>query len=236
MPAYNEEDNLSLAVNQAVKVCKQEDLDWEIILVNDGSTDKTAEIARKLAQAQPGIKFIEHKKNKGIGYCFYQGVRHSSKEIITWMPADGENDLKELIKFFSLWEHVDIIIPFTVNKAVRSRSRRLISVVYLWLINLAFGVMFNYTNGTVAYNRRVFDTVKLVSNGFFFQTECLIKSVRLGFIFAEVPVQLNKRHKGKSKALTLKSFFSLLGDFFRLFTAVHILRTAGKVKNISRER
>ena len=178
IPAFNEEDNIFSSVTNLVDIFGTKGLDWQLIIVNDGSTDRTGEIADGLAAGQPNIEVIHHKRNMGIGYCFRRGVEKAREEIITWFPADGENDLNDLIKYLPLLEHVDIVIPFVVNTGVRSWGRRFLSAVYLWIINLSFGTVFNYTNGTVIYRRHVFDVIKPKTNGIFFQTECLITAVR----------------------------------------------------------
>lgn len=229
LPAFNEENNLVPTITKLIHSFNKRNFDWQLILIDDGSTDRTGEIAERLSLGQPKIKIIHHKHNMGIGYCFRQGVENANKEIITWMPADGENDINELIKYFVLLEHVDIIIPFVVNIGMRSWWRRFLSTAYIWIINLSFGTMFNYTNGNVIYRNRVLEVVKPKSNGFFFQTECLIKAIRAGFMFAEVPVYLKKRKKGHSKALTIKSLCTVVWEFIILFLAVHIFRTAGRV-------
>ena len=229
VPAYNEEDNLDITVAHLIDTFNKRNIDWELILINDGSTDRTEEIIERLVARQPNIKLIHHKQNMGIGSCFRHGIENASKEIITWIPADGENDINELIKYLPLLEHVDIVIPFVLNVGMRSWGRRILSTVYLWIINLSFGTMFNYTNGNVVYRRRIFEIFKPESTGFFFQTECLIRAVRAGFIFAEVPVRLKGRRGGHSKALTIKSLCTVVWEFIMLFLAVHIFRTAGRV-------
>ncbi len=94
--------------------------------------------------------------------------------------------------------------------------------LYLWIINVSFGVRFIYTNGNVIYRREVFKSIKPKSNSFFYQAECLIRGVRSGFTFIEVPVQLRKGLRGHSKALSLKSFCTLAYDFMHLFYEMHI--------------
>jgi glycosyltransferase involved in cell wall biosynthesis len=226
VPALNEENNLTDTIRGITKTLYDADIDWEVILVNDGSSDGTADIANGLADGESRIKVIHHHHPMGIGCCFRDGVKISTKDAVTWFPADGENDPNELIKYLPLLEHVDIIIPFVLNVGMRSWGRRILSTLYLWIINLSFGTMFNYTNGNVIYRRTVFEIVKPKSNGFFFQTECLIKAVRSGFIFAEVPVRLRRRSSGRSKAISVKSFCSVLIDFLYLFIEIHILKRA----------
>jgi len=98
------------------------------------------------------------------------------------------------------------IIPFIFNAEVRSKGRRLLSSIYRFVINTSFGLNLNYTNGTVIYRRSVLNTVKLNSFGFFYQAELLIKLIRNGYLYAEVPCSLSTRAVGSSKATT---FFSL---------------------------
>ena len=184
VPALNEERNLREAVTGLIKALQAEDIDWELILVNDGSTDGTASVIADLASVEPRIKVIQHDRPRGIGYSFRQGIGLSTKEAITLFSGDGENDAREIIKYLPLLQHVDMVIPFVHNKSIRSWGRRVLSTFYLWAINISFGVTFNYTNGNVIYRRRVFEVVKTKANGFFFQTECLIKAIRAGFSFA----------------------------------------------------
>jgi hypothetical protein len=138
------------------------------------------------------------------------------------LPGDGENEPGEVIKYISLLEHVDIIVPFVINKDARSRTRQFISGIFLKVINLSFGTNFNYTNGNVIYKRHIFNSVKQESQGFFFQTECLIKATWLGFTFAEVPIRIRGRLKGRSKAISFKSLRVLLWEYLRLLFYVYL--------------
>jgi len=228
VPALNEEENLEDAVTSIIAALEDGGVDWEMILVNDGSTDRTGEIAAEFASKNPRINALHHERPMGVGYSFREGAMTSSKDAVTWLPGDGENDPYEQLKWLPLLEHVDIVNPFVVNRGMRSRGRRMLSTLYLWIINVSFGVTLNYTNGTVIYRRRVFEVVKPEANGFFFQTECLIKAIRAGFTFAEVPIRIQKRLGGQSKALSLKSFYAVASDFIHLFLVVHILRRVGK--------
>lgn len=160
----------------------------------------------------------------GIGYSLQDGIRASSRNAVTWLPADGENDPNELLRYLPLIEHVDIVIPFVINKKVRPLTRRVLSAIYLTIINTTFGTRFNYTNGNIIYRKGVFDVVRPRSNGFLVHAECLVRAIRSGFTFAEVPVTLKKRCEGDSKALLLNSFFSVCREFVGLFFNINIFR------------
>jgi glycosyltransferase involved in cell wall biosynthesis len=229
VPALNEERHIAGVVAGIREALDRAGWDWEVIIVNDGSTDSTGVISNSLSEADPRVKVLHHERPGGVGFSFRHGASQGTKQAVTWVPGDGQNDLSEILKYLPLLEHVDIVVPFVVNTGVRSLGRRLLSTLYLWIINLSFGISYTYTNGTAAYRRRIFDVIKLSSDGFFFSTECLIKSTRAGFIFAEVPVRLQERRGGVSKAISLKSLYSVVRDFLKLFYAVHILRTAGRV-------
>ncbi len=224
VPALNEESNLPLALDGLIGVLGRDGVDWEIIVVNDGSTDKTGAIANTFAKSEPRIHVLEHSKPAGIGTCFLDGIRASSKAAITWFPGDAENEPEELLRYLPLLDQVDIIVPYVTNREVRSRQRRFVSKLYLHVVNLLFGTTFSYTTGNVIYRRQVLDAVRPVATGFTYQTECLVRGARAGFTFAEVPVRLGKRMHGRSKILTLGSVLSAAYDLGRLFVRVRVLR------------
>ena len=221
LPAFNEEDNLEPTMAHLIETLEKCNLDWQIILINDGSTDRTGEIVQSLTSGQLRIMVIHHKQNMGIGYCFREGIRNANKDIVTWLPADGENNPEDLFKYLILLEQTDIVVPFVRNTQIRPLLRRFLSKFYIWIINLSFGTKFNYTNGNILYRRKIFDNIALQSDGFFFQTECLIKAINKGYKFIEVPVYLKERRCGFSKAITIKHLCVLIKEFIMLFFVMH---------------
>ncbi len=228
MTALDEEDNLEQAVNTTLETFKENSIDWELVLINDGSRDRTGQIAAKLAKDESRIKIIHHERPMGIGFCFREGIRNSSKDAITWLPGDGENDPHEIIKYLPLLEYVDIIVPFVANTKERPWARRVISRLFQLIIAVSFFTTFKYTNGNVIYKRSVFLIVENKANGFFYQTECLVRAVRSGFIYAEVPVYIKARTHGHSKAFSLRSFYLVFVEFIRLFVSANVLREEAK--------
>lgn len=224
MPALNEEDNIEASIESTLKAMDKYDIDGEIIVVNDGSIDRTPEIVEKIIQENKRLELINHKKPKGIGHSFFDGVRKSKRDIVVMIPGDNENIPEGILIFFNLLKEVDIVIPFIHNMEVRHRGRRIISSIYRFVINMSFGTNLNYTNGTVFYRRCILDDIELNSPGFFYQTELLIKLIRKGYLFSEVPNFLSLRESGQSKATALSSLIKLLRSYFKLFFEIHFKR------------
>jgi len=224
MPALNEEDNIEASIGSTFKAIDKFGIDGEIIVVNDGSTDKTREIVENHLKSDNRLKLINHKKPQGIGYSFIDGVKRSKKDIVVMIPGDNENIPEGILPFYSLLEEVDILIPFIHNIEVRHKMRRIISSIYRFIINITFGTNFNYTNGTVFYRRCILDNIKLHSTGFFYQTELLVKLIRKGYLFSEVPTFLSSRDSGESKATALSSLIRVSGNYLKLFFDIHFRR------------
>jgi dolichol-phosphate mannosyltransferase len=220
MPALNEEKNLAAAVANVFDAFSTLGIAGEVIIVNDGSNDSTGEVARSLQQKFGPVRVITHPFSKGIGAAFWAGVAEASGEAITMLPGDGENDAFEILRYFPLLREVDVIIPFVFNHEARKLGRRIVSKIYKSIINLTFGILLNYMNGTVVYRRQALRSISLHSTGFFYQTELLIKAIRKGYLYAEVPCALRQRKGGVSKALSLKSLVRLSRDYLVTLVSV----------------
>lgn len=228
MPALNEEQNIRAAIESTFKAFEKRGLDGEIIAVNDGSRDQTGRIISDLIKIYPNLKVVNHEMAMGIGRSFFDGVKVATKDVVVMFPGDNENNPDDALNFISIMSEVDIIVPFIQNIEVRNKSRRILSSVYRFIINLSFGINLNYTNGTVFYRRAILGEVELISSGFFYQAELLIKLIRNGYLFAEVPNFLFTRGSGKSKATTLKSLIRVMKSYLKLFYDVHISSREGR--------
>ena len=225
IPALNEEKNIGSVISELIESLKKRKIKWQLILINDGSTDKTPEIMNRFKNNYPSnVLFIDRKKNMGLGYSIREGMKNASLDYYTWFPSDGENSADELLKYLAILDYVDILIPFTINKGVRSIFRRILSSCYLSIINISFGVKFNYTNGNIIYRREILDSLDLRSDSFFFQTETLIKALRSKkeILFAEVPIILQTRGAGKASALKISNIIKVCYDYLYMMFYVHI--------------
>ncbi|OGX29902.1 MAG: hypothetical protein A3F87_03500 [Omnitrophica WOR_2 bacterium RIFCSPLOWO2_12_FULL_51_24] len=217
MPALNEEANICDAISSTLKTFDLFKIDGEIIVVNDGSTDRTQPLAEGKAREDPGrIRVIRHDRPKGIGASFWEGVDSAKGDAIVMLPGDNENDPQETLRYYKLLEHVDIVIPFIFNREVRPLFRNVLSLLYRFIINTTFLINFNYTNGTVLCRRSILWGIDERSDGFFFQTDILIRAAKKGYLFAEVPYKVGSRKNGVSKAISFPSLFKVVGGYLKL--------------------
>jgi len=217
MPALNEEANIREAATRVLKAFEALGIDGEILVVNDGSTDKTQDIAQGLKGENPGKVFvIRHEKPQGIGASFWDGVDQARGDVVVMMPGDNENDPFESLRYFKLLADVDMIVPFPFNRENRSFLRNVVSSLFRFIINMTFCVNFNYTNGTILYRKSLLKQLSSRSYGFFYQADILIRLVKQGYLFAEVPYRINTRKGGASKALSLKSFLNVAKGYLKL--------------------
>jgi len=223
MPALNEEKHIGKAIDNTLQALNDFGISGEIICINDGSTDTTLEIiqAKKLIDSR--VMYISHDVNKGFGFSFWNGVSIAKNEIVVLMPGDNENNPWEIFRYIGLLDSVDLVIPFVFNKNIRSKFRILLSTIYRFIINLTFNTNLNYTNGTVLYRTELLRDINYKSNGFFFQTDLLIRLIGQGYLFAEVPYRLEQNNGQITKALTYPSFKDVVYGYFILIKEHYFL-------------
>jgi len=222
MPALNEEENIKNAVSQTLSVFDEHNIDGEVIVMNDGSTDKTPDIVKDIMKNDSRVRMVSHEKPWGLGGSFWDGIDNALSESVVCLPGDNENDPWEILRYFKLIEHVDIVIPFIFNKEVRPLYRNILSFTYRLIINSTFGTNLNYTNGTVLYRKSVLQELNYRSHSFFFQTDILIRLIRRGYLFAEVPQRLDIRETGESKALSLPSLIEVIKGYIKLIKDLNL--------------
>ena len=229
MPALNEEANIHDAITDTLESFKTFGLSGEVVVVNDGSSDKTRDIVEDIMKTTEHVRVINHDSPKGIGMSFWDGVDYANGDFITMLPGDNENFPKETLRYFKILESVDIVVPFVYNREVRSLFRNALSLLYRLIINFTFLVNFNYTNGTVLYKKSVLKNLDFRSAGFFFQTDILIRLVKNGYLFAEVPYKLRQRDSGESKAVSYPSLIQIIKGYLKLVKDCYYVK--GKINH-----
>lgn len=225
MPALNEEKNIRAAIDDTLNAFKEFGLTAEIIVVNDGSTDSTLLAAKEQQEKNPGlIRIINHDTPRGIGASFWDGVDCARGNVVCLLPADNEIQQSGLFRYFKLLADVDMVIPFVSNKQIRSFMRNTISLFYNLIIVNTFFVFLNYTNGAVLYRKSLLKELDYRSSSFFYQTDILVRLVKRGYLFVEVPYKLRLRKWGRSKSLSFFSFCRVVREYLRLVRYVYFKR------------
>lgn len=222
MPALNEEKNILSAIDDTLSAFEEFNVKGEIMVINDGSTDSTPSIVKsKMGKHSDTIRMITHDTPKGIGTSFWNGVDNAKGNVVCMLPGDNENEPREILRYLYLLRDVDIVIPFVFDKESRSSFRNIVSAIYNFIINNTFLVALNYTNGTVLYRKSLLDEIDYRTSGFFYQTDILIRLVKRGYLFAEVPYRLKARMAGKSKAFSFRSIWEVTKGYFRLIKNIY---------------
>lgn len=224
IPVYNEEENLKNAINSIISAIKDRIEDFEIIIVNDGSTDRSFEIAESASKQYRQIRVFGHTKNLGQGTALITGYAQCRKDYVTYMPADGQVNPEELISMLEAAEGTDIVITFRSNRFDYSFFRLVNSLAYIALNQILFGLNYKDINWVHMYNRRIFEKVRVRSKGVFMLGEILVKAKRAGFTIKEIPSTYYPRKSGKAKGGRPKSVFTAIKEMFRLWWKIEIMK------------
>jgi len=219
-PAYNEEKNISSTVKKAVSILKKIVKNYEILIIDDGSSDKTAEVSKSLAKSNPRIKLIQHKPNKGYGAALISGLYNSKYEWIVFSDADGQFDFSELPKLLEKQKstRADLVIGQYINRKV-SFIRKINTFCWQILIHFLFGLKVKDIDcGFKLISKKVLDKIPVLESqrGAFISTEFLVKAKLAGFKIVEQPVHHYPRVQGKPTGADFKVIINSFKDLFKL--------------------
>jgi len=217
-PAYNEEENIESVVTKAIEVLRGLNFNYEIIIVNDGSTDKTGEIADRLAAEIPKVKIVHHRPNRGYGGALRSGFEEAKYEWVAFTDADGQFDFAEIKKFLPLTERADLILGYRIKRA-DSWARKIYTFGWGLLPRVLWGLKVkDYSCGFKLIKKEVFDAVQpLVGEEKVTQIEMLVKAKKKDFRFAEVGVSHYPRTAGTQTGANLKVALKSLREIFALW-------------------
>lgn len=220
-PAYNEEGNAKETVLKAKKVLEKTADKWEIIVVDDGSKDKTAKIIEDLSKTDKRIKLVKHKVNRGYGAAFKTGFYSSKYSWITFTDIDGQFDFSEINKFIEKQKETnsDLVIGYYKKRQV-SKFKILTSKMWELAVFILFGLHVKDIDcGFKLVSKKVIDSIsKLESErGAFISSEFLIKAKKKKFKIVEIPVTHYPRVRGKGTGRDIKVIIQSFVDLFRLW-------------------
>jgi len=215
LPAYNEEANVERAIEQVSAVAQQLGMDYEIILVNDGSKDRTGEIGHALEQRVPNFRLVEHYPNRGYGGALKAGFAAATKELVAFVPADNQFDFREVNRLLEGLAGADIVSGYRAERQDHF-VRKLNALGWNTMVQVLFGSLCHDIDcGFKVFRREILERVSLVSNGAMVDTELLAGAKARGYRIAEVPVTHLPRTAGAATGANVKVIARAFRDLVR---------------------
>lgn len=199
IPALNEADVIATAVEEAVAALGELFGEYEILVVDDGSTDDTPVIVERLAAAFPTVRLLRHERNRGYGAALRTGFEGANFDRVAFTDADCQFDLGDLAKMVPLADEFPIVAGWRVDRKDPWR-RRFLSKGYNLLARTFLGTRVRDCDCALkVFRRAALANLLPKSRGFFVNTEMLTRARQLGYDVTEVPVTHRPRLGGESK-------------------------------------
>jgi len=224
-PAYNDSGTIASLVIAALRTARKLTDDFEVIVVNDGSADNTAEILDELARTYPEVRIVHHERNRGYGGALRTGFATATRELVFYTDGDAQYDPQELeVLWRALEDHVDLVNGYKISRS-DPMHRIIIGRVYHHTVKTLFGLTVRDVDCDFRLMRRtIFDKVHLEKNSGVICLEMMKKITDAGFRIAEVPVHHYHRAYGKSQFFNFRRLFRTAIDVFKLWFALVVRR------------
>jgi glycosyltransferase involved in cell wall biosynthesis len=218
VPAYCEAGNILATLDNITRALAPLSLAHEILVIDDGSTDGTAELVRSHADKYASVRLLVNARNMGFGWTYRRGVDAASLDHIVMVHGDNAWGAETLHQFFSHTGDADIVIGYTRDMwKARPWNRTVASKTFTLMVNAITGRRLKYYNGLQIHPARILKGLDIQSTGYGFQAEVLAKSLRLTRTYLEVPMELMERQQGESKAFKLKNAVDVMKTLSRLY-------------------
>jgi dolichol-phosphate mannosyltransferase len=219
---YNEEANLASTYDNIAAAVQETALeDYEILIVDDGSRDRTGQIADDIAARDAKVQVVHHNPNHGFGASIIRGIERSGMTYLIVLPGDNEISLASIKTILGNVGRADIVLPFTVNMELRTKWRKLVSRAYTLAMNTAFLCDVQYYNGPAVHRVDLLRWLGVDTVGFGFQSILVTKILRMGFSLYEVPMYIQPKAEYRSSAVRLRNVASVLKSFAALFAEIY---------------
>jgi glycosyltransferase involved in cell wall biosynthesis len=219
-PSYNEEDNVERTTLSAIKACERLFGDYEIIIVNDGSRDRTGEIADRLAASIPHVRAVHNQPNRGYGGALRRGFEEARMPYVFYTDGDGQFDFEEMELLLPLMNQYDIVSAFRMNRR-DPLHRRINAACWGSLVNLLFGLQLRDVDCAFKiYPRRLFEEIEIHSNGAMIDTEVLARARRRGYSIGQIGVHHYPRTAGTQTGANLRVILRAFRELFSLHAQI----------------
>ena len=224
-PAYNDSGTIASLVITAITSARRLTRDFEVIIVNDGSADRTAEIADELARMYPEVRVVHHERNRGYGGALRSGFEAATRELVFYTDGDAQYDPAEMEALWgALRDDVDLVNGYKISRS-DPLHRVIIGRVYHHTVSLLFGLRVRDVDCDFRLMRRsIFDRISLEKNSGVICLEMMKKIQDAGFRIAEVPVHHYHRAYGRSQFFNFGRLFRTAVDVAKLWFVLVVRR------------
>jgi glycosyltransferase involved in cell wall biosynthesis len=220
IPMYNEELNIEHAVAASRVALEHFASDYEIIIVDDASTDSSARIVERLASEDPRVRVLRHERNRKLGATLRTGFAAATKELVFYMDADIPFDpdiLGRAIRAMELTD-ADMIAAYRHDRTMEGFKRGVYTLAYNWMIGLLFGWPHRDINFSFKLmKRRVLEAIELKSEGSLIDAELVVKAKNHGFSIQQIGVDYFPRSRGTSHLGSFGVVLKILRELVTLF-------------------
>jgi glycosyltransferase involved in cell wall biosynthesis len=231
--AYNEEELIADFFDRAIKTIEAVATDYEIVFIDDCSTDRTWEIAHRVAAENSRIRIWRNDRNRNVGYSFKRGVSLAEKEYLFWQTIDWSYDLSDLRIFLQLLDHFGLVIgvrPVPIRLLayipvvrsiyrIRRRSddiiRAMVSLTNYYVLRILFGLDVHDFQNIQFHRTKTLQSFELRGESSFLAIEMMIRARSVGLDIIEVPIKFLPRTKGVSKGIHPKAILKSCRDILR---------------------
>ena len=220
VPMYNEELNIEHAVGAARESLDRYAGDWEIVIVDDASTDGSPRIAQRLASEDPRVRVLRHEKNRKLGATLRTGFSAAAKDLVFYMDSDIPFDPDVLGRAIRAMEltGADKIAAYRHDRTMEGFKRGVYTLVYNGLI----GVLFGWPHRDINFSfklmkRRVLQAIELKSEGSLIDAELVVKAKNAGFIIQQIGIDYFPRTRGTSHLGSFNVVLKILRELVTLY-------------------
>lgn len=253
--AYNEEDSIQEFLERASKLMESAVEEYEIVLIDDGSTDKTYEISKRFQEKAPRLKIFQNERNLNVGISSRRAIQKASKEYLFWQTIDWSYDISDLRIFLEYLKTHDIVQGIRVKPVevrikflkpfvgilrlfgMRHLTRRsdtipkaIVSLINYLVIRTFFRIPLSDFQNVTFYPTKWIQSIKFEAKSSFANPEGLIKSYWNGMSIKEVPINFILRAKGEAKGTRLGAIFRSVEDILRLWLKWVVLGRRGHIR------
>jgi glycosyltransferase involved in cell wall biosynthesis len=220
LPIYNEEKNIIFVINDILKFCRNKNLSFEIIAVNDGSIDKTKNILENF-KIKEDVVVVHHKKNLGYGAALRDGFNLAKGDLIFFTDSDRQFDIRDINLFLEKIDKKDFIVGYR-----KKRSDNFIRIINASIFRFVARILFGVKVKDVDCAFKLFKSYvlkdNLFSNGALINLEILAKAKKRNYRFIELPVNHFERKEGVSTGGNFRVIFEAIINLLKLWTQINL--------------